>query len=1161
MMTSYRSVFPDHIHAPPQSPPNTHLDLDNKQKLPQTSGGIRCEEDQDIVTTTPTPTPTPTTSSSSRQVEVSSPSSDRRQALSRPTSSRESRRSSYIKKLELSAALGKEKFGLDHLQLSTSPYEEEITVELPSPVLADQREIDVSYQPGCGESDSAMVGSADMSKNDTIRPSTPPSRPPTTAVNIPTSNRIRNPPPPSPLSKVSSSSPAKETELHTIPPPTAGAGAGTEITQPSSSLGSSVSPPSLKGLNIPLHSPCFIHSHLDKHGHGSLQDWLKNKSTSGGGGGGGGGGNSSGNISSSSTSTTSNTQGGSSSASTYRAPQTNHHTGSNHHLGNTTKPIRQPSYNHFKSHTNTNTNTPTHSLPTSPNGSSKYASPTLGKDKDTGYDSDQSSINGHVLRNLSGSALLDGDLMDGSEEGGSLTKQLAETAQGVREMSKELGRTKVRSRIQHVLIVTKARDNRLIKLTRELALYLMQKKPANSPDGSSRAGHEGRDRGMVVYVDAQLRTSKRFDAAGIQRDYPDLFKPISRRRSSSSASVSTLGSLSAYPSTTNMSDFQKRNKDEGQLRYWTSEMCSSSPHLFDFVITLGGDGTVLFTSWLFQRIVPPVLPFALGSLGFLTNFDYAQYKQTMDKVVDEGIRVNLRMRFTCTVYRAIAPEEAAEAASAKGGKKRKAIKKPGGEILMSHVDKGGWESLEGPPPQGSCSEAAGKDKEILCFSTRPVEQFEVLNDLVVDRGPSPYVSLLELFGDEHHLTTVQADGLTVSTPTGSTAYSLSAGGSLVHPQIPAILITPICPHTLSFRPMLLPDSMELRICVPYNSRSTAWASFDGRGRVELKQGDHIKVTASKYPFPTVCANKASTDWFSSISRTLRWNEREKQKSFVVVEEDSEPPADTKSHQRSNNQRHGYREGRQAAEAERAAVHVEGQGEDKEGEDDDEDEDEEDEEDEEFDIDDKSGGENTEPSSPPIEAENPPAPPPINTRHSMLGHPHKCGVETPNRFMTPYEAPPPLSQRHLVEALAKAEIREKDNELGQRDNIREDGSAFRYNGRHGEHLIPPGRSNLTSPTESESVGEGEGEGDETERSSMMDQKTPRPIITSHNSHHHHHHNGERVRIQSPTQHKHNHEHHHAHSGRAKNEAKGKAKAFAFFGQDDSASDLSDDHSDA
>jgi NAD+ kinase len=169
------------------------------------------------------------------------------------------------------------------------------------------------------------------------------------------------------------------------------------------------------------------------------------------------------------------------------------------------------------------------------------------------------------------------------------------------------------------------------------------------------------------------------------------------------------------------------------------------------------------------------------------------------------------------------------------------------------------------------------------------------------------------------MTTVQGDGLTISTPTGSTAYSvrimsfvmhiqltlfqLSAGGSLVHPEIPAILITPIAPHTLSFRPMLLPDSMEVRVCVPFNSRSTAWVSFDGRGRVELKrawailtcwylsltqalitEGDHIKVTASKFPIPTVCADKQSTDWFHAISRTLKWNERERQKSFVVVEE-------------------------------------------------------------------------------------------------------------------------------------------------------------------------------------------------------------------------------------------------------------------------------------
>jgi NAD+ kinase len=151
------------------------------------------------------------------------------------------------------------------------------------------------------------------------------------------------------------------------------------------------------------------------------------------------------------------------------------------------------------------------------------------------------------------------------------------------------------------------------------------------------------------------------------------------------------------------------------------------------------------------------------------------------------------------------------------------------------------------------------------------EQFEVLNELVIDRGPSPYVSNLELYGDNELLTVVQADGCIFSTPTGSTAYSLSAGGSLVHPDIPAILLTPICPHTLSFRPMLLNDSMALRIAVPKNSRATAYCAFDGKGRVELRQGDYVTIAASQYPFPTVLSKP--TEWFDSISRTLRWNNR------------------------------------------------------------------------------------------------------------------------------------------------------------------------------------------------------------------------------------------------------------------------------------------------
>lgn len=141
----------------------------------------------------------------------------------------------------------------------------------------------------------------------------------------------------------------------------------------------------------------------------------------------------------------------------------------------------------------------------------------------------------------------------------------------------------------------------------------MLKTPANLdskgnpiPESSSSSTKPGQ-RGMVVYVDSQLRDSKRFDAAGIERDYPQLAVPTSRRRSSSSASVNT---MSGFSSTGSLGDLNHKRPEEGQLRYWTSKMCSESPQLFDFVVTvspslinvltiqLGGDGTVLFTSWL-----------------------------------------------------------------------------------------------------------------------------------------------------------------------------------------------------------------------------------------------------------------------------------------------------------------------------------------------------------------------------------------------------------------------------------------------------------------------------------------------------------------------------------------------------------------------------------
>jgi NAD+ kinase len=252
------------------------------------------------------------------------------------------------------------------------------------------------------------------------------------------------------------------------------------------------------------------------------------------------------------------------------------------------------------------------------------------------------------------------------------------------------------------------------------------------------------------------------------------------------------------------------------------------------VSQLGGDGTVLYSSWLFQRIVPPVLAFSLGSLGFLTRFDFEQYPQTLSRAFEEGITVNLRLRFEATVMRSQDRED---------------------------------------PSRDLVEELIGEEAEDH-HTHKPDGTYNILNEVVVDRGPNPTMSSIE------HFTTIQADGICVSTPTGSTAYNLAAGGSLCHPDNPVILVTAICAHTLSFRPIILPDTIVLRAGVPYDARTSSWASFDGRERVELKPGDYVTISASRFPFPSVLPmDKRRTDWIQSISKTLQWNSRQKQKAF------------------------------------------------------------------------------------------------------------------------------------------------------------------------------------------------------------------------------------------------------------------------------------------
>ncbi|KAH8421070.1 hypothetical protein KR222_009708, partial [Zaprionus bogoriensis] len=247
----------------------------------------------------------------------------------------------------------------------------------------------------------------------------------------------------------------------------------------------------------------------------------------------------------------------------------------------------------------------------------------------------------------------------------------------------------------------------------------------------------------------------------------------------------------------------------------------------DFIVCLGGDGTLLYASQLFQQSVPPVMAFHLGSLGFLTPFRFDNFEEQLTSVLEGHSALTLRSRLRCVMHR-------------KGEKRHEA--NDSGEDLDSHASPG--------------------KNSIL-----------VLNEVVIDRGPSPYLSNIDLFLDGKYITSVQGDGLIVSTPTGSTAYAVAAGASMIHPSVPAIMVTPICPHSLSFRPIVVPAG----ISISPESRNTSWVSFDGRNRQELFHGDSLRVTTSIYPVPSICAQDQISDWFASLADGLHWNVRKRQK--------------------------------------------------------------------------------------------------------------------------------------------------------------------------------------------------------------------------------------------------------------------------------------------
>ena len=256
--------------------------------------------------------------------------------------------------------------------------------------------------------------------------------------------------------------------------------------------------------------------------------------------------------------------------------------------------------------------------------------------------------------------------------------------------------------------------------------------------------------------------------------------------------------------------------------------------MVDLIICLGGDGTLLWASGLFKAAMPPVISFSMGSLGFLTPFHMDEHRPRLDQLFDSGCHLTLRSRLYCTIERAMPPVNV---------------------------------TTSGVPPHVTRERRAS---ELSSYE----DGFLALNEVVIDRGTSTYLGMLDIYCDNTKITTAQADGLIVSTPTGSTAYSLAAGGPLCMPSIPGILLTPICPHALSFRPAVFPDSVTLRIALPESARqSHAQVCFDGKETQMLYPGDAVVVTTSVWPLPAICREDQHIDWFRSVKKKLMWNER------------------------------------------------------------------------------------------------------------------------------------------------------------------------------------------------------------------------------------------------------------------------------------------------
>ena len=230
------------------------------------------------------------------------------------------------------------------------------------------------------------------------------------------------------------------------------------------------------------------------------------------------------------------------------------------------------------------------------------------------------------------------------------------------------------------------------------------------------------------------------------------------------------------------------------------------PKCSDLLIVLGGDGTLLSAARLAAERKVPILAVNLGGLGFLTTVSQDELYPILEEIFSGKHRVSERVMLAAEIVR-------------------------DGAVMRRQI---------------------------------------ALNDAVLNKAALARIMDLELRINDEYVTTYKADGLILSTPTGSTAYSLAAGGPIVYPTVEAFIVTPICPHTLTNRPLVIPDSAKIEINCKTGDDS-AFLTLDGQIGIELTRGDQILV--QKAPEKLYLVRPARKTYFQILRSKMKWGER------------------------------------------------------------------------------------------------------------------------------------------------------------------------------------------------------------------------------------------------------------------------------------------------